>query len=364
MKILHIAPLIEAIGEAPPGGAEQGVVNLARIQSQDHEVSVVAARGSVMPDAVQLIDLPIKPGELFPVPIGVDLVSRSLQETVLKREVEVFSHLRRYLKENRETFDIVHAHAYDVGALTLCSALDIPTVHTLHLPPIVPWINDWLSLGCFGKLQRLVVCSKRSQQLYREATGRQFPLIYYGIDVEEVPYGEEAEDFVLFAGRLSPEKGFEAAYASVVQQLEKRLIVVGRVYNEDFFERTVKPKLEHPLVDYRGALPRAELLTLMSKAEAFVFPIQWDEPFGLVVVEAMAAGTPVVSFNRGASAELIRNGETGFVVATLAEMSSAVTTARTLKRSACRVHVSENYSLEAMNRSYVALYSELTASSR
>ncbi len=361
--ILHLAPLVEAIVDPPPGGAEKLAFDLARYQvSHGYRVQVIAATGSLPPPGVEFVDLGIPPGKLIPVDTALsasDYSSPINTETRMKIEEEVFRPVAQYLENSRYKVDILHNHAYDLLPLTQLGSLGIRTVHTLQLPPIVPWINDALRALSSPTNVCYVVLSKAAQELYHRNCGKQFQVIYNGIDLSQFPKPSMPEDYYLWAGRVSPEKGLHTAIDVVVRELGKRLIAVGRVYNEKYFQEEIRPRLTDQRVTYLGPRPHHELLELMSKSRALVFPLEWEEPFGLVIAESLAAGTPVVAFNRGAAREIIEHGVTGYLVSELRELGAALQSVGKLNRALCRESVVKQFSLAKSAANYESLYQEL-----
>ncbi len=180
-----------------------------------------------------------------------------------------------------------------------------------------------------------------------------------------IPFTEHvAEDApLLYAGRITPEKGVEAAI-EIALQSDRRLLLVGGIYDTSYYQERIVPKLQQAgeRVIYLGQLDRSALWEVMSKSLGLLFPIKWDEPFGLVPVEAMATGTPVIAYGRGAAEEIIRHGETGFLV-TPGDRASAtehVQELASLSRTRCRAHVEQHFSLERMLDEYEAVYVSAT----
>jgi glycosyltransferase involved in cell wall biosynthesis len=157
-----------------------------------------------------------------------------------------------------------------------------------------------------------------------------------------------------------PEKGIADAIR-IVTKSKARLVIVGHVtshlpWSERYFLKEVKPHIDGDKIRYVERLPRRDLARLMSKAKAFLFPITWDEPFGMVVVEAMAAGTPVLAYARGAMPELIRDGETGYLVQSEDDMVAAMQRLDALDRGGCRAWVRQHFSVGQMIDGYETLY--------
>lgn len=183
--------------------------------------------------------------------------------------------------------------------------------------------------------------------------------IYNGINPALFPYSGTAEDYLLFAGRIVPEKGVREA-VQVAIATNKRLIIIGQLppTSYGYFDEHIKPFLSDKIL-YVGTIDRSQMATYYQKAQALLAPIQWEEPFGLTIIEAMSCGTPVIAFNRGSISEIIKDGETGFIVDNTAEMIEAVAKISTITRKNCHDHVAHNFTLNRMVNRYETVISNL-----
>lgn len=184
--------------------------------------------------------------------------------------------------------------------------------------------------------------------------------VHNGVDVEAFPVGSGSDGFLLFLGRFCPEKGAHLAI-DAAQAAGRQLVLAGKL-NEpaerDYFDEAVRPRLG-PGVAYVGEADCAMKRELYGAASALVFPIQWDEPFGLVMVEAMACGTPVVALRRGSVGEVVRHGRTGFAVDTPEDLVAAIPRVEEIDRSACRRHVEQHFDLPVMVDGYEQVFLDL-----
>lgn len=156
----------------------------------------------------------------------------------------------------------------------------------------------------------------------------------------------------MFSGRITPEKGVKEAIR-VAKESNHRLLIIGPVHHgsQGYFDQYIKPELNDRIL-YLGGMERDLLPKYYQKAKAVLTPVQWEEPFGLTTIEAMACGTPVISFRRGAAPEIITHGKTGFVVDSVTDMVDAVQKIGKIKRRDCRNHVVRHFGLEKMVDSY------------
>jgi glycosyltransferase involved in cell wall biosynthesis len=214
-------------------------------------------------------------------------------------------------------------------------------LHTLRLPPILPSMTETLH---FCKTQALplevVALSHTQAQLWQ-------------------PYYPVSQGTLAFVGRIDPSKGVEDAI-EVASQMGKTLSIYGapQPYNTSYFEMQIQPLLQsYPNVLYHGLVDQQTLYQRLKHAQALLFPVKWEEPFGNVIIEAMAVGTPVVMYDRGSARELIAEGISGYVVSrdNVIEMASAVGQTETIDRSACADYTRERFSLRKSVKDYIYL---------
>jgi len=361
LRLALLAPLVTPI--APPfvGGAQVLLHDLALgLAGRGHKVSLFAARGSRFdsdqPANLEIREVAVDSSELK----LADFMSQeqdSKADTAFFRQAELF--LETYLEVNRSGhFDLAHAHAFDWPAYAYAPLTRLPTVHTVHLPAVNNQINQIIQLGYKQTgVSNCVTVSNTCAATYQNF----FPfdrVIYNGINTASIGFGSEGEDFLFFAGRMSPEKGADLAI-DIAVQAGRRLIMAGGVYDASFFEEQILPRLAaNPDVQYLGILNRAEVWHWMSRARCVLFPSRWEEPFGLVLVEAMAAGAPVIAFERGAAPELVVNGKTGFLIEpeNIGQAVAAIEQVGQLDRAECRRHVAANFSIARMLDQYEDYY--------
>ncbi len=252
-------------------------------------------------------------------------------------------------------FDLLHFHHPESALSAATEYPKVQTVYTLH-DPIYPWYKELFELFASDN-QRFISISNNQR---RDAPDLPYlATVYNGTDIELFNFSEQHEEYLLFSGRITAEKGVKEAI-QVAKDSGHKLLIIGPVNHgsQEYFDRCVKPELNENIL-YLGRMDQAQLVNYYQKAKALLTPIQWEEPFGLTTVEAMACGTPVISLHRGAAPEIIENGKNGFVVHSLNEMVEAVGKIDQIKRQNCRDRVEEVFSYERMIDRYENAFAEL-----
>jgi glycosyltransferase involved in cell wall biosynthesis len=254
-------------------------------------------------------------------------------------------------------FDVVHDHAGIMGPV--CGAMlggHPPVVHTLH----GPWTDDARVLyDLVGKYVHLVAIS--DAQAAENRAVKYAAIVHNGIDLAAYPYRTVKDEHLVYIGRANPDKGPVEAIRIARQagRTLKMILKRGEAAELAYFEHEIHPLLGHDIELFEN-VSHAEKVELLGHARALLFPIRWPEPFGLVMVEAMACGTPVVTTNWGAAPEIVADGVTGFRRDSADELAHALTLVDDLDPAACRARVEERFSAAAMVRGYETLFATVT----
>ncbi len=254
----------------------------------------------------------------------------------------------------RRGFDVVHAH--HAMHLPFAEFVDVPTVLTLHHHRDVPLIEHYLGHPRIT----YVAISHRQAQLAPEVSFAR--VIHHGLDARAYPMGEGRGGYSVFLGRIALEKGPHLAIdAAVAAHMPLRL--AGAPHDRSYHMREVAPRLRRypELVRHVGEVTHEPKTELLRHAEALLFPIQWEEPFGLVMIESMLVGTPVIAFPYGAAPEVIEDGVTGFIVHDVDEMAARMREVGQLDRRACRQRALERFCSQRMASRYLDLYEEVVS---
>ena len=252
--------------------------------------------------------------------------------------------------ERAADFDLIHSH-FDFLPLTYSGLVETPVLTTIHgfsSPSIIPVYKKYNGRAHYVAISE----ADKSPELDYIAT------IHHGIDIAQFPFFESAGEYLLFFGRIHPEKGTHEAI-QVAQRLGRKLVIAGIVQDQEYFDTQVQPYIDGVTVEYLGAVGVAQRPEVLGRALAMLHLISFDEPFGLSLLESMACGTPVIAFGRGSMPEIIRHGETGYIVADIDGAADAVDAVRSIDRSTCRKHVELHFSHTRMAADYARVYREI-----
>jgi glycosyltransferase involved in cell wall biosynthesis len=339
MRIAQIAPLYESVPPKYYGGTERVVSYLTEeLVSMGHEVTLFASGDSETK------------AKLIPV------CSRSLRldSTCIDTLGYHILMIERLFK-NHKDFDIIHSHIdYLPFSLIRRYGDIVPVVTTLHgrldLKDIKPLHREFSDIP-------LISISNAQQKPLSWANWQ--GTVYHGLPSKLYVYREETGQYLAFLGRVSPEKGLDKAI-EIAKQANMPLKIAAKVdkADEKYFEEEIRHLLDHPLVEFIGEIGEAEKSEFFGNATALLFPIDWPEPFGLVMIESMACGTPVIATPCGSVPEIIEDGVNGFIVHGVAEAVKAIFKLSTISRKQCREVFEERFSARRMATRYLQIYKE------
>jgi glycosyltransferase involved in cell wall biosynthesis len=251
-------------------------------------------------------------------------------------------------------FDVLHFHHPEAALPYARHYPNVPVVYTVH-DPIDHWFGE--AMRMYGSPNQFYISISDNQR----TTAPDLPYIatvHNGIDTSLFAYHDTPDDYLLFAGRIMADKGVHQAIA-VAEATNSRLLIIGAVYgsHREYFKTQIQPHLNER-IQYLGFMEREAVVPYYQNARALLFPTQWEEPFGLTMIEAMSCGTPVIAAPRGAVPEVVVDGETGFIASSVADMAAAVAKIDLIQRSDCRAHVERAFSNEIMVKDYAAAYAK------
>lgn len=340
MRILQIAPLWERVPPRAYGGTEAVVHTLVEeLVRRGHEVTLCASGDSLTSARLQAC---------YP---------RSLRQAddLQYKATYSWQHAACSLKE-AGGYDLIHNHAGEEVMALSHFAPDVPMLNTMHclITPDTKFIWDRYD-GYYNTI------SWNQRRNMPELDGGIFAgVVHNAIDVPSFPFDDAKDDYLLYLARISPEKGPHLA-VEVARRTGRRLIMAGKVDHLDynFFVTAVAPLIDGDQVIFAGEADGPAKRALYRKARGLLMPIMWDEPFGLVLAEAQACGTPVVTFRRGAAPEIVLHGRTGFVVEDVEQMAQAVEHLDEIDPAACRAHAEMNFDAPVMAENYLKVYESI-----
>jgi glycosyltransferase involved in cell wall biosynthesis len=251
--------------------------------------------------------------------------------------------------------DVIHDHTLLGPLWAIANQVQSPVVTTVHGPFTAELTDLYRTIG---RHLDVIGISHHQQQSAPTVPVRQ--VIHHGIDVERIPVGKGDGGYVAFLGRMHPDKGVHRAI-SIARAAGRRLLIAAKMWEpaeRQYFAEVVEPMLG-PDAEFVGQVGGRDKWELLGRAEALINPIRWPEPFGLVMIESLAAGTPVLTFAEGAAPEIVDDGRTGFVCRDDADMSERLELVDTLDRGNCRSAAESRFSTQQMVRSHLALYRRL-----
>jgi len=351
-SINHRVPLPRNVIHAPLVLTVQLAEELSK---RGHQVAIFAADGSkvqqaqVVPSGPAVTDLDI-----------YKKVQKLNDRSKMLRFLTL--HQQRVLADifqQAKNFDVIHLHLSDIEHIIPFSKYSrVPTLVTLH-DPISPFRKIIFKEAL--KIKNLYLISISQAQRLPFLKGNYLATIYHGLNLSHYPFEDSPRDYLLLLGRMVQEKGISTAIR-VANTTKLPLKLAGRKYRrgpgKDYWQEQIQPYLGRR-IKYIGMVQPDGLPKLYKNARALLFPIAWEEPFGLVMIEAMACGTPVIAFGRGSVPEIVKHKETGFIVRTEGEMVRAVKEIHKIDRSACRRHIEKHFSLKRMVENHEKVYARL-----
>ncbi len=258
-------------------------------------------------------------------------------------------HIARFM-ELSGRFDILHNN-YDFLPLTYTRLIKIPMVTTIHgfsSPKIIPVYQKYNDNNYYVSISN----SDRSPLLKYVAT------VYNGINLKDFTFREKHGSYLLFFGRIHPEKGTLEAIR-IAKQAKMKLIISGLVQDENYFNEKIKPLIDGEQIIYVGNSGPEKRDKLLGEAYALLHPISFEEPFGLSVAEAMMCGTPVIAFNRGSMPEVVNDKKTGFLVSNVEEAVEIIPEIKNIDRKYCRRWSYSRFSIDTMIDGYIEVYKKV-----
>lgn len=352
-RIAEVIPLMNTIPPKKYGGIERIAQELSLgFAKKGYKIGVFCAKGSKLKE------------------VNVDLIESSpfptIEDLSQNRKFEINEFLK--VLSNQSNFDFFHFHFEPIVLNCKVDNIEFNFLNFINKPILITFHNT-------THIQEHIDFYKEHKNLWQYnyvfiSKNQREPLkffpnstvIYNGIDVKRFPFKNEPGDYLLFLGRITDFKGILEAI-QIANLVNKKLVIAAKVdpTDEDFYNQKVKPLIDGVKIVYVGEVYFNQKIEYLKNAFCLLFPIKWDEPFGLVLIEAMACGTPVVAFDRGSVNEIVEDGVTGFVVTNVDQAAQAIGKIGQIDRAKCRERVEKHFSLEIMLNTYEQLYKKLLA---
>jgi glycosyltransferase involved in cell wall biosynthesis len=341
MRIAQVAPLIESVPPKHYGGTERIVSYLTEeLVRAGHDVTLFASGDSITnARLIASCERSLRKNERCKDPVA--------------REVLLIDHVIEYVNE----FDLIHFHT---GYLhfPICRYLPVPHVTTLHGRLDLP---DLISVFDRFRNEPLISISDAQRQPLSWANWQE--TIYHGLPKDLFTFQPKQGDYLAFLGRISPEKRVDRAI-EIAKRVSMPLKIAAKVDRADrrYFKREIEPLLTESHVEWIGEISDQQKNEFLGNAYALLFPIDWPEPFGLVMIEAMACGTPIIAYDRGSVPEVMENGVTGFIVNEIEQAVEAIGRVPDLSRAGCREVFEKRFTSRRMASDYVDAFVRLADS--
>lgn len=339
MKIALLAPFEEPVPPEKYGGTERVVYSLAEgLVGLGHDVTLLASGDShTSARLVPCVETSLRP--------FLEKNQRTWNYLNWQGFHRALHHLRN------EHYDIIHNHGD--WPFLIPGAYDTPVVTTIHNPV-------QFKLGVEEVYKQYPYISISDAQRAYMPDLDYVATVHHGLEVETFEYNAEPSDYLAFLGRIHPDKGPEQAI-EIAKATGNKLIIAAKVDAPDrhYFRKVIRPMIDKQQILFIGEVAHAAKVTLLKNARALLSPIQWDEPFGLTNIEAMACGTPVIALSRGSLPEIIADGQTGYLCNTTEEMIARVADIDKISRQACRAHVEKNFTSRKMAENHIKAFTKV-----
>ena len=339
-KRMKIAQISKPWGEVPPlkyGGVERIVWFLTTELNKEYDVTLFAPGKSCKEDKFKRLSLFLEPQA----------------DKGLDRNAELAQGLHAILYHlNKFKFDVLHAHSVD-PILAVASVGKLPLIFTFHSVPSLP---SKLLSDMSQDSVKFVFVSRAHRESYPWI--KKADVVYNGLPIKNYPFSKEKKDYLAFVGPIRPEKGIVEAI-EVATKSKTKILIAGRIRPEikDYFEKEIEPRIKNNrYIQFLGEITESERNEMLKYAKAFLFPINWIEPFSTSLLESLVVGTPVIAFNKGSVPEVIEHGKNGLIVETVTEMVKAVKEIYLIKPENCRKTIEEKFNSQRMTADYLKLY--------
>ncbi|MBI4079160.1 MAG: glycosyltransferase family 4 protein [Candidatus Levybacteria bacterium] len=349
MRIAILGSVALPIPPPAQGGTEWIAYHQAKgLAEKGHDILLIAAKGTAKHFTEQKTIRVLEIG-------GGDVVvgsNRSIRydpatteaSRFLRKEIVYLSQVMQVLIDQKGSYDIILNNMRGEAVfIQIAQMLQKPFINVMHL-------NLFVELADLFRQHKTHVITISNAQRKDFPDLSYLATVYNGVDTTQFSFNAAPNEYLLMMGTIGRHKNQKEAI-TVAKEAGMKLILAGKVRDQDYFEE-LKKDIDGEQIQYFGELSFDQKLKLYQEAKAFIFPIAWEEPFGLVMIEAMSCGTPVVAYNKGAVSEVVIDGLTGYVVDNHIQMVEAIKKVTTIKREDCRKQVEDNFTIEHMIAAY------------
>ncbi|MFS8854371.1 glycosyltransferase family 4 protein [Synechococcus sp. H55.7] len=355
LRYLFVSTPVGPLGSGAGGGVELNLANLTRVLLQmGSQVRVLAPEGS------QIDALPVEVIEAVTGLPPTYAQSQRRDQPVQIHTPSLLANLWQRAAQLQDQFDLIVNWSYDWLSFYLTDFFRTPVAHIVSMGSLSDAVDQALEHIAQTYPGRLAVHSRAQAQTFafaraQMAAGRD-PFVYLpcGVDLSRYDFVPEGNGSLCWIGRIAPEKGLEDC-AALAEKTGRSVVLLGHLQEPSYWQQ-IQEQYPQAQLDYRGFLPTSQMQRILGQCSALVMTPKWVEAFGLVAVEALACGVPVITYRRGGPAEIVSDGETGWVVDPddVAALARAVENLDRIDRSRCRHHAEQRYSLQAMAERFLA----------
>lgn len=332
MNLLLVSSPVGAIGSPETGGVTTTILNTYECLKDHHNVKILAPSGSdntIEISGAPQISLLENDKDFYPI----------LPDSII-------ANMWEWVRSNQSDFDLIINFANDWLPYYLTGFYQTKIIHIVNLAEINNTVSDILLKTDKAFPKQLAAISRSQAETLKL---KNHHLLTQGIDEAKYSFIDNTSDDLIWAGRISPEKGVEDA-CEIAKQTNHKIKICGYIQNKEYWNSILEKYSD--TIDYRGMLNQSELQEQLGLSKAMLFTSKWTEAFGQIVIESLACGTPVISYKCGGPEEIIKNGETGFLVNNISDMIGRTAEIKNISRKKCRNYVKSNHSLKNLRKSY------------
>lgn len=350
MRLLLLSTPVGPLGSGMGGGVELTVANLARVLTDlGHRVAVAAPVGSSLHSSAQAGDLI----ELIQIPGGWQTTAQTQDRLAPTIVSETLANAWDYARQAQAQYDLLVNFAYDWLPFYLTPFFTTPVAHFVSMGSLNDRLDDAILQLSTHAPGTLGAYTRAQANTFAKTPAEHWQILGSAIDIEQYEYCDRPENHLAWVGRISPEKGLEDAVAAAIEA-ERSLKIFGKIEDAAYWQHIQQHFIQSAPIEYCGFLPTAQLQKALGRAQALLMTPHWIEAFGMVAIEALACGVPVIAYNQGGPVEIVQQGRTGWLVEPqgVDELVGAIAKINLIDRRWCRLQAETQYSLSAWGKGF------------